>query len=85
MGKNVLIDLIGWSGAVSVLLAYALVSTRKMEGDSFVYQLLNLAGSLLLIVNSSFYGAFPSVGVNVVWAGIAIYALTRIKIRTRRG
>ncbi len=79
MGNNLTIDVIGWSGVTALLIAYGLVSTKKLEGDSTIYQLLNLAGSILLIVNSFFYGAFPSVGVNVAWVGIAIFALTRRK------
>ncbi|RLC64713.1 MAG: hypothetical protein DRI48_07450 [Chloroflexi bacterium] len=75
MNVGTLVDVAGWTGAAALLLAYALVSTRKLEGDSALYQLLNLAGSALLIVNSFYYGAYPSAGVNVVWIGIAVYAL----------
>jgi len=84
MPRNFLIDILGWAGAISVLVAYALVSAKKMEGDSVVYQSLNLAGSACLIVNSSFYGAYPSVSVNAIWIGIAIFALTRSRLNSRR-
>jgi hypothetical protein len=77
MSSNFLIDSIGWIGAISLLAAYALVSMRKLEGDSLVYQLLNMMGGAFLIVNSFHYKAFPSVAVNVVWIGIAIYTMTR--------
>lgn len=77
MSGNTLPDVLGWLGATALLAAYALVSTKVVEGDSLVYQLLNAAGSLLLVVNSFHYGAFPSVVVNIVWIGIAGYALTR--------
>lgn len=76
-------DLLGWIGAALLLGAYALVSTKRLEGDSLVYQLLNLFGSAFLIVNSAYYGAYPSVGVNVVWIGIAIFAILRLRIRGR--
>ena len=79
MGKNLIIDILGWSGVVTLLIAYGMVSTKKLEGDSLIYQLLNLAGSVLLIINSFYNGAYPSVGVNVAWIGIAIFALTRKK------
>ena len=39
--------------------------------------LVNLAGGALLIANSFYYGAFPSVAVNVVWIGIALFAIYR--------
>ena len=71
------IDIIGWCGAIVVLLAYVLVSTRRVEGDSLYYQSLNVAGALLLLVNTAYKGAYPSSFVNVVWIGIAIFALRR--------
>jgi hypothetical protein len=79
MRHNILIDSVGWVGAAVLLLAYGLVSTRKTEGDSGFYQLLNLAGSALLMMNSFYYGAYPSSGVNIVWIAIAIFALMRKK------
>jgi hypothetical protein len=72
---NIMIDIIGWIGAASLLVAYALVSTRRLTGDSTIYQLLNVGGSVLLIINSFFYGAYPSVGINIAWIAIAFSAL----------
>lgn len=83
MPPNLWIDIAGWTGVVSLLAAYALVSTRRLEGDSPLYQALNALGSLLLIVNSGYYRAFPSVGINVAWIAIALYALARWKVGRR--
>ncbi len=79
MNNDILVDIIGWIGAITVLIAYALVSTRKMEGDSIAYQLINVIGSLFLLINSLFYRAYPVFGVNVAWVGIGIYAIARKK------
>jgi hypothetical protein len=79
MNTQLLIDIIGWIGAASLLLAYFLVSRKQVQGDSFNYQLLNLAGGGFLILNSFYYGAFPSVAVNLVWIGIAILTLRKRK------
>jgi hypothetical protein len=75
MESNLAIDLIGWLGVAGLLVGYGLVSAKRLAGDSPVYQLLNLVGAGLLIVNSFYYGAFPSVGINVVWITIAAYTL----------
>lgn len=83
MDGNTLIDIIGWIGVAALLLAYALVSTRRLLGDSTVYQALNALGSGLLILNSFYYGAYPSVGINVAWIGIALYVLARRRISTK--
>lgn len=79
---DLLSDIFGWVGAALLLGAYVLVSSKRLEGDSPTYQLLNLAGSALLIVNSAYYGAYPSVGVNVVWIGIAVFTIARVMWRT---
>ncbi len=85
MSYDLLSDIAGWIGAALLLGAYALVSTRKLDGDSVSYQLLNLLGSALLIINSFYYGAYPSVGVNVVWIGIAVFSITRVVLSKGSG
>ena len=75
--NTILIDIAGWLGVVLFLVAYALISTKKLEGDSVIYQTMNILGGVLLVTNSFYYHALPSVGVNVAWIGIAIFALTR--------
>ena len=84
MSVELIIDLLGRIGAAVLLIAYGLVSARKLAGDSVSYQLMNLLGSAFLILNSSYYGAFPSVSVNVVWIAIAAISLIRIAARARQ-
>jgi hypothetical protein len=74
-----MIDAIGWLGALGVLAAYILLSLGRLEARSFGYQGLNVAGSVLLIINTVYYGAYPSAFVNIVWLGIAVYALARLR------
>ncbi len=74
---TLLVNIIGWIGAVTLLAAYVLVSTRKVAGNSVAYQLMNLGGSIFLIINTLHFGAYPSVAVNVVWVCIAIIILIR--------
>lgn len=71
------IDALGWTGAALVLIAYGLISVRWMEGNSFSYQALNATGALLLVINSYYLRAYPSVGVNAAWVGIAAITLFR--------
>ncbi|MBN1658639.1 MAG: hypothetical protein JXA93_09575 [Anaerolineae bacterium] len=85
MEHNLAVDVLGWVGAAALLSAYGLVSTKRLDGDSVRYQGLNLAGAGLLIVNSLYYGAYPSVGVNAVWIGIGLLALWRVRrVRGRK-
>jgi hypothetical protein len=77
VARNLWVDLLGWLGAGVLLFAYFLVSSRRVHGGSLLYQSLNAAGSVLLGVNSLYYGAVPSAFVNVVWLGIAVYGAAR--------
>ncbi len=75
-GMHSPINYLGWLGAAALVAAYWLVSTRKTTGDATRYQVLNLIGSVLVLINSLYYGAYPSVAVNGVWVAIGVYALT---------
>ncbi len=77
MISNTLIDVLGWIGAIALLIAYMLVSTKRVEGDSTGFQLLNIVGSIFLIVNTFHYGAYPSGALNIFWIAIAIYAIRK--------
>jgi hypothetical protein len=78
---DLLIEVVGWVGALAVLLAYALVSTERVKSRSGTYQLLNVGGAVGLLVNSAWNGAFPSAVVNLIWIGIGIYALAVARLR----
>lgn len=83
LSRETWVDIAGWAGAGFLLLAYGLVSFKRLPGDSIRFQLLNLAGGVLLAVNSGYHGAMPSVMVNAVWIVIGLGALLRT--RRRRG
>ena len=72
-----MIDVGGWFGAILLLLAYFLVSTKRVGGASIRYQSLNVVGSILVGANAFYYTALPSFSVNVVWIMIGVAALTR--------
>ena len=78
------INLFGWIGAAALLTAYWLVSTQKAPGNSKTYQGMNLLGAVLVLVNSLYYGAYPSVGVNAVWIAIGAYTLANHVYQARR-
>ncbi|MFN2300875.1 MAG: hypothetical protein ABR565_03245 [Gammaproteobacteria bacterium] len=75
MDIELVVDITGWAGAGCLLAAYWLVSNGRLTGRSWAYQLLNISGAILLSVNSGYYGAFPSVGLNIVWISVGLYTL----------
>lgn len=74
-----LIEVIGWSSALLILLAYVLLTMRRMASTSASYRWLNVTGSAGLIVNSAWNGAFPAVFLNVVWLAVTAYSLLRAR------
>jgi hypothetical protein len=75
--ERIIIDLLGWTGTILYLVAYGLISAKKVEGDSWIYQGLNVVAGIFLIVNTFYLRAYPSAGLNVVWVGIAVLTLGR--------
>jgi hypothetical protein len=57
-------NFLGWTGSIPYLLAYALVSAKKTEGDSLLYKSIN-----------SLAGAYATTGLNAVWVIIGLLTL----------
>ena len=72
------IDILGWLGSVEVLLAFGLNTWQKIKSNSFSYLILNITGSIFLVIYSYFHHAFANTFVNLVWALVAIVAVGKI-------
>ena len=59
--------MVGWAGALLILLAYLLLSLGKLTGQSVVYQWMNVFGAAGFIINGWWHGAIPNTALNVVW------------------
>ncbi|MBB3041866.1 hypothetical protein KM427_20915 [Nocardioides sp. LMS-CY] len=80
----IVVNVVGWLGMALLIGAYALVTAGRLHGTSLMFQLMNLFGGAFLMVNSAYYGAWPSAALNVVWVGIGIVGLLRAA-RGKRG
>ena len=69
----------GWAGALLILIAYLLLTAGRLHGSSRVYQGMNVLGAAGFVVNSGWHGAVPSAILNVIWMGIGVIALWRIR------
>jgi hypothetical protein len=77
MTLKTFIDFCGWTAALLILSAYALLSFGKVQARSALYQAMNIVGAVGFIINCAWNNAWPSVALNVVWLGIGFYALKR--------
>ena len=78
-----LVEIAGWAGAGLILLAYLLLSMGRLDGQSALYQGLNVAGAAGFIANGWWHGALPSATLNAIWLLIGAVALWRIRARRR--
>ncbi len=76
---QLLTETAGWVGTALVVLAYILVSTKRVSGSSHTYQLLNLFGAIGVGANVLYQHAIPSLVLQIIWAGIAVFSLIRSK------
>ena len=77
MYPKLLVDVLGWTGSLLYLLAYALVSLKKTEGDSLLYQGLNILAGIFVVIYTLSLGAYATTGLNAVWIAIGLLTLGR--------
>ena len=72
--------MVGWVGAVLIIVAYGLLSAGRVDGQSPLYQWMNVLGAAGFVVNGWWHRALPSTGLNIVWmlvGGIALWRIAR--------
>jgi hypothetical protein len=77
----IVINVIGWIGMALLICAYALVTASRIPAAGRAFQLMNLFGGGFLMVNSAWYGAWPSAALNAVWVCIGTVGLVRARRR----
>jgi hypothetical protein len=76
--KNLLVEIVGWYGMAAILSAYTLINFHVLETDALIYILLNLTGSLGIVVNAYSKKSYPPAALNLVWMLIAIFGLVQL-------
>ena len=74
---ELIIDMLGWLGAVFYIFPYLLLNTKKWSIYTPAYHICNILGSLFLTVNTLYYLSYPAAFTNVFWGGIAVYGLLK--------
>ena len=74
---------LGWVGTFLYLIAYFLLSIKKLKADQKLYHVLNIFGAIGLAYNAVFLNDYPNVIVNIAWAVIALCAILLIGRRKR--
>lgn len=63
---------IGTIGSLTILLAFVLNQTHKLKDTDFKYDLLNFAGSILLLYYAAAIESYPFIIINTVWGIVSL-------------
>lgn len=75
--KSMLLQLVNIIGSVSVLSAYFLASTGKVNGNSWSYIAFNMIGAVLLGAVAIYFMLYGYILLNAVWGIIGLSAIYR--------
>lgn len=68
---------IGWLGVSAILAAYISLNFGYLYPKSLTYLLLNIAGSLCIVVDASHQKDYPPVVLNIIWAVVAVFSIIK--------
>ena len=76
---------IGLGGAAVVLVAYFMLSAGKIRSDAYAYPLMNMMGSLGVLVSLSVQWNLASAVINGAWVLISLVGMARIYVKRKSG
>ena len=76
---DLLIDILGWVGSATYLLAFALNSARKVKSDSYAYQGMNIFAGVVMTYYTFAHEAYSATALNSIWAIIGVATLVNRK------
>ncbi len=76
-------DGLGVIGSLFICSAYLAVSLGRIDAERLPYQLINIAGAVLLLISLYFRPNLGAIMIEVLWITIALIAIGRIYLRRR--
>ncbi len=70
---------IGFAGMLFIVYAYFLLQVGKVDHRDMYYQILNLAGAVLLTISLMVHFNLGSLLIEIFWILITIYAIVKNK------
>lgn len=71
-------DIVGWYGALAVLISYGLVSFRLIPSTGWTFQVLNFTGGIGLLLIAWKKQVWQAVFLNAVWCLVAFGAMIQL-------
>lgn len=70
-------DIIGFMGVGSLVAAYFMISSGRVNGESIKYHGLNILGSMLLLISLYYKFNVSAVAIQIIWITIGSYGIWR--------
>ena len=80
--NSIITEIMGWSGSICILAAYALISFQRIDSKRIPYHLMNVIGAFLLASYGYLKEASATIFLNGVWLVIGL--ITMYAIYSRR-
>lgn len=74
----IFVNVIGNGGVSFILVAYVLLTAGLVTPEAWIYLLLNVVGSLMIIASLMFQFNLPSMIIEVCWVLISLYGISRL-------
>jgi hypothetical protein len=74
-----LADIINTIGVSLILVAFFLLTLKKISSTNNLYNVLNIAGAGLAGIGAYMIGAIPFVVLESIWCAVAVYGLIKKK------
>lgn len=80
-----LVDVVGSTGTLIIVLGYLGTQTRRLDATTLVFPVINLVGALLISVSLWFNFNLASALMEVFWISISLFGIFRWLRDRRRG
>lgn len=76
-------DLVGFAGSFCIVSAFAYSNFVK-DMNMVLFNLVNLTGAILLIISLTVNYNLPTMVLEIVWVGIALFGLMKIFLNRKK-
>ncbi len=77
---NRLVETLGWVGVLLIFSAFSLNSLGYLGSQSATYSVLNIIGSIGILVDAYNQRNYQPAVLNLLWAAVGILALARLAL-----
>lgn len=71
-------SILGWIGMALLILAYFLLSTKRLKFNFVIYHLLNLFGAAGIVIGAFATKSWLAMILSIIWAVIALFFIYKI-------